>query len=67
MKQLNYKSDKMLEVEDKFGVELEELLLTLFVDKNMSTYTIAKELGITYVTARKWIKATGIYSRRLKL
>lgn len=57
----------MLNIEREKGVKIEELLRVMFVDENKTTENIAKELSISYVTAFKWLKLAGIYSRKLKL
>ena len=57
----------MLEVEEKLEEDIEEVLRRMFVDENKPTETIAEELSISYVTAFKWLRRAGIYSRRLDI
>lgn len=57
----------MIRIEKEKGVNIEELLRVMFVDENKTTKNIAKELSISYVTAFKWLKLAGIYSRRLEI
>jgi transposase-like protein len=56
----------MLALEEKFGIGIEELLRSLYVDQNMSITDIGKELGCTYVTIFKWLQRAGIRSRKIK-
>ena len=67
MKEIENKSKLMLEVEQKYNKEIEEILRRMFVDENKSKHTIADELSISYVTAFKWLARAGIYSRRLEI
>lgn len=67
MKTIYNKNIRMKLIEEKEGVEIEELLRIKFVDENKSTETVANELGISYVTAFRWLNSAGIYSRKLKL
>jgi len=61
------KSDVILEVENRLGENIEEVLRRKFVDENKLTKTIANELSISYVTAFRWLKRAGIYSRKLDI
>lgn len=65
MKHITNKSEKILHIEEKFNESIEELLRKLYVDENHSIHTLARELGITYVSAYKWLNRAGIYSHKL--
>lgn len=65
MKVIHNKTTLMLNVENKKQQNIEELLRMMYVDQNMNIYDICEELGISYVTALKWLQHAGIYSRAL--
>lgn len=60
------KTKHMLEIENKHGEKLEELIRRLYVDEKLSTLQMAERIGISYVTVIKWVKLAGVYSRRLE-
>lgn len=63
----------MLEVEEYFNENIEELLRRKFVDEDKSVYEIRTELScfsdttISYRIIIDWLNKAGIYSRRLKI
>ena len=57
----------MLEVEQRLGEPVEELLRRFYVDEHKSVHEIATIIGVTYGIAHKWLKLAGIYSRQLNL
>ncbi|MDD4804374.1 MAG: helix-turn-helix domain containing protein [Candidatus Pacebacteria bacterium] len=57
----------MKQVEQHFGIPIEELLRIKFVDENKPHSQIADELNINYTTVIYWLKKAGIYSRQLQL
>lgn len=57
----------MKEIEYELEENIEEVLRRMYVDENKLTEIIATELSISYVTAFKWLKKAGIYSRRLDI
>ena len=65
MKIIHNKTKLMLDIENKKQQNIEELLRMMYVDQNMNIYDICEELDISYVTALKWLKQAGIYSRML--
>ncbi len=67
MKPIKEKNKHMLSVEIKYNCKMEELLRRLYVDKGCSIHQVAKELGVMYVTAQRWLKAAGIYSHKLSI
>lgn len=67
MKAITNKNKRMLQVEQENKKEIEELLRVMFVDDNIKLNDIAKQLSISPLTAARWLKLAGIYSRRLKL
>lgn len=67
MKKIHNKNAKMKSIENREGVDIEELLRIKFVDENKSIQNITDELQISYVTTIRWLKLAGIYSRMLKL
>lgn len=66
MKRINKKSERILQVEEKFGVNIEELLRKLYVDEGKTSRVIAQEIGVAYMTVQKWLPRAGIYSHKLK-
>lgn len=67
MKQIHIKTERMIEVEQRFQEPIEELLRRLFVDEGKTLYEIADELGIAYRIVLKWLDKAGIYSRNLRV
>jgi transposase-like protein len=67
MKKIRKKSHAMKQIETKLGGDIEEVLRALYVDKNMPVHQLCKTLGISYVTALKWLRLSGVRSRRLKV
>jgi response regulator of citrate/malate metabolism len=67
MKSITNKTKTMKTIENKEGVEIEEILRHKFVDENKSTEKIAQELNISYLTCFRWLQMAGIHSRMLKL
>lgn len=67
MRIIKKKTNKMLQIEQEKGENIEEVLRRMFVDENRPTENIAKELSISYVTAFKWLEKAGIYSRKLDI
>lgn len=61
------KSRTMRQIETKMGGSIEEVLRSMYVDQDMSTMLIAQTLGISYVTANKWLHLAGVRSRKLRV
>lgn len=57
----------MKQIELTYGEEIEEVLRILFVDQNKTQKEIATELHISYLTVIRWLRASGVRSRRLTL
>jgi transposase len=57
----------MKQIETKHGEEIEEILRHLFVDCNYTQKEIAEELQLSYLTVIRWLRLSGVRSRRLKL
>lgn len=67
MRNIPNKSVLMNEIETKLGGDIEEILRSLYVDKNMSVDQIGRTLNLSYVTIRTWLRLAGIRSRMIKL
>lgn len=67
MKQIKKKNAKIKLIENREGVNIEELLRIKYVDENKSVEKISNELNISYLTTTRWLKLAGIYSRQLKI
>lgn len=67
MRKILHKTSRMKTIENKFNLNVEELLRQKYVDENKSTLQIAEELNISHVTVIKWLSLAGIYSHRLKI
>ena len=67
MKQIQKKTKLMLEVEELFGENIEELLRILYVEKDLRYDEIAKVLGVSRDVVVRWLPMAGIYSRRLDI
>lgn len=63
MKMLKNKSLLMKWIEMEKGVQIEELLRTLYIDEEKSIREIAKELGVHYNTVNSWLKKIEIEIR----
>jgi transposase len=57
----------MLDIESKYNCKIEEQLRKLYVDQGCSIHQVAKELGVTYMTAHRWLKQAGVYSHKLSI
>lgn len=58
------KTTRMLEVEKKIGKPVEDAMNEIY-QRTLSTRKTAKELGIGYVTARRWFEKLEVPMRRL--
>lgn len=58
------KTSRMLEVEKQIGKPVEEAMNEIY-RRTLSTRKTAKELGIGYVTARRWFEKLEVPMRRL--
>lgn len=67
MKKIDNKTKKMLEIEKNRGVDVEEVIRQLYVDKNVRMHELCEELSISHTTALEWLSKAGIYSRKLDL
>lgn len=67
MKTINKKTNKMLKIEEEYGVPIEELLRFLYVDENIPLVDLAKMIGVHKSLLVKWLVLAGIYSRKLIL
>ena len=67
MKEILHKTPKMYEIEGRFGVAIEELLRSLYIDEGMSLVNLADHIGIHKSLLVKWLVLAGIYSKRLKI
>lgn len=54
------KTGKILEIEKKFGREINELLAEFYLEKSLSTYGIAKRLKVSNATVLNWLGKCGI-------
>ncbi|RLC88149.1 MAG: hypothetical protein DRJ03_03685 [Chloroflexi bacterium] len=50
------KTEKILEIEKRFGDNIYNILKTKYIDERKSTRTIAKELNVTHPFVIKWLK-----------
>ena len=58
------KTPKMLEIEQRFGKDLEGILREKYVDKHMSSEKVAKRIGVvSYSSVRRWLYDCGIKVR----
>ena len=63
----NYKKSKsIVAMEEDTGVELHQLLRSLYVDRNMDIKDIATLLDVNRLTISRWLRKCGIYSHRLE-
>lgn len=67
MKRISNKTDTMKRIEHKLGGDIEEILRRMYVDEHQPIGVICETLGISYVTALKWLNRAGIRSRMLKV
>lgn len=67
MKPIPNKTPSMQQIEQRFGIPIEELLRIKYVDEHKPHSQIADELNIDYTTVIYWLKKAGIYSRKLQL
>ena len=67
MRSIEKKTKNMLEIESEMGESIEEILRHMFVDLHLPHRVIAKELGVGYETVIKWLRMSGIYSRKLNI
>lgn len=67
MRVIEDKTKLMKRVEATFNEPLEETLRYLYVDEGKRVDEVAETMSISYVTAYKWLKLAGIYSRRLNI
>lgn len=54
------KTRKILEIEEKFGKGINELLAEFYLEKSLSTYEIAKKLNVSNSAVLNWLKKCGI-------
>lgn len=67
MKTIAKKNSLITQTETNQGEEIEELLRRLYVDENLTYHEIAETLHISYVTVGRWLRKSGIRSRRINL
>jgi len=67
MKEIMTKTHAMKQIETELGGDIEEVLRVLYVDQHLSAHIISDKLGISYVTTLKWLRLSGIRSRRLRV
>lgn len=67
VRKINNKSKRMLEIEDEYSVEIEELLRWAYVDQNYSTKEIGIYLNVQRNVVSKWLRKAGISRRRVRL
>lgn len=67
MKKIENKTDTMKQIETKLGGDIEEVLRHLYVDRDLSVMRISQILGISYVTTHKWLKLSGVRSRKIEV
>ncbi len=67
MKKINNKSKRMLEIEEKYNISIEEMLWKKYVDEGKTAITIGKEIGVTPRIINSWLYKAGIYHHRLIL
>ena len=67
VRKIENKSARMIEVEEEWGIEIEELLRWAYVDQNYSSSEISTYLSIRRTTINKWLKLAGIYRGKVAL
>lgn len=65
MKRNIKKTKRMLLIEEQQGEKIENILRTMFVDRNMLLRDIGKELNLNRQYVADWLDRCGIYSRHL--
>lgn len=67
MKQMINKPKFVLRIENEFGLNIEKILLEMYVKRNMSLEQITKILRIkNKITTKTLLRECGIYSHKLK-
>lgn len=66
MIKIKKKSIRMLQIEEQFGTNIEELLRRLYVDEDFTIKEISSHIGVAYVAVFRWLKQSGIYSKKLE-
>ena len=67
MKRIERKNNLMKAIEQTHGGDIEEIMRVLYVEHEMTIYELAQHLNISYLTAQRWLKRAGIYSKRIAL
>lgn len=67
VRKIENKSPRMLQVEDEWGIELEELLRWAYVDQGYTTEEISTYLSIRRATISAWLRKAGIHRGKVKL
>lgn len=67
MKRIPNKNKRMNQIEAMTGEGIEETLRRLYVDEEKSAHQICDELQLSYATTLKWLRLSGVYSRRLDI
>ncbi|GAF88225.1 unnamed protein product, partial [marine sediment metagenome] len=60
---MNEKTEKMLEVEDKFQMPIEVVLRQLYWSEKKTTFAIAKAIDVCQYTVWSWMNKLGIAKR----
>lgn len=66
MKPIAKKTERMLDIEKEYDKPVEEVLRMLYVDLDLGTKGVADALGISYVTAFKWLQLANVVHRRIR-
>lgn len=67
MKPFGSKNGTVRQIEERYGLPIEEVLRSLYVDKNMPKVQMAQVLGVSYVTIVRWLDRAGVYGRQIEL
>ncbi len=54
------KTRKILEIEEKFGRSINELLAEFYLERSLSSYEIAKKMNVSNSAVLNWLKGCGI-------
>ena len=67
VRKIENKTKRMLQVEDEYGIEIEELLRWAYVDQGYTASEIGIYCGVRRETAQDWLKRAGITRRKVVL
>jgi len=67
MKQMQSKSKIVIDVEERFGADINVILHDLYVIKDLDKRDISAILNVSRPTISKWLDMCGIYSKKLHI